>query len=366
MIKGRIHHIDVWRFIAIALVLVSHIVAFSHPWYKDAVPELISTAQKLGLLGVRIFFCISGFVICRGMMREAEISGGISMQSFYIRRIYRILPAFAAYFVCVAVLVFIGVFDIKLLSFLKAGLFLCNISQIGPSCEWALGHTWSLAYEEQFYLIFPLLFVFCGLSSNRSRLLKIALALLPIYVIAYAWDYSLVRVYLGEAVYMLAGCLFALYWGKIESVLTKLSVGVWCAVALPILVISTFPLPSLISACYPFILSALICIAVFGTPVHCKSVQTVFANPLFSHIGRTSYSIYLWQQLATANYGFSSPVPALILVVATFVFAHYSYQFFELPFVKKGNKLAAKHTAPTIATDSPVKNPDEIASPVAM
>jgi peptidoglycan/LPS O-acetylase OafA/YrhL len=345
MSNGRIHHVDVWRFIAIALVLVSHITVFSHSWYKTVVPGLIAPAQQLGLLGVRIFFCISGFVICRGMIRELEKFGSVSMRAFYIRRIYRILPAFVVYFLCVALMVSIGIFDIKLASFLKAGAFLCNFSQ-GPSCEWALGHTWSLAYEEQFYLIFPMFFVFFRLASNRIILLKIAAALLPIYILVFLLDSTSIRVYLGEAMYMLAGCLFALYWGKVEPVIQKLSTFAWCTAILAIVVLSTFHLPLVIQACYPFILALLICISVFGTPLQQGAIKAIFSNRAFSHLGRTSYSIYLFQQLATADYGFSTPIIAIFFIGVTIIFAHYSYTFFELPFVERGGRIAGQFTAP--------------------
>jgi peptidoglycan/LPS O-acetylase OafA/YrhL len=359
MANGRIHHVDVWRFIAIALVLISHITVFSHPWYKTVAPGLIAPAQQLGLLGVRIFFCISGFVICRGMVRESEKFGYVSMRAFYIRRIYRILPALAVYFLCVVFMVSIGIFDIKLVSFLKAGAFLCNFSQ-GPSCEWALGHTWSLAYEEQFYLIFPMFFVLFRLASNRQILLKIAAALLPIYILVFSLDSTSIRVYLGEATFMLAGCLFALYWGKIEPVITKFSILVWCAATIAIFVLSTAHLPVVIQACYPFILALLICVVVFGTPVHQKSVKTIFANSAFSHLGRTSYSIYLFQQLATADYKFSTPIIALLFVGLTILLAHYSYTFFELPFVKKGNLIAGQYTMSTAALNDKPESPEEL------
>lgn len=174
--NGRIQHIDVWRFIAIALVLVSHLVRFVDPLYQNAVPEIISAVRRSGLIGVQIFFCISGFVICRGMMREFQESGRVSMRGFYIRRAYRILPALTAYILSVAVLVSLGVFDLTVFQFMKAGAFLCNFPEFGPSCSWALGHTWSLAYEEQFYLVFPLLFVWGGGSAQQKLLFETHIA----------------------------------------------------------------------------------------------------------------------------------------------------------------------------------------------
>lgn len=93
MDKGRIQHIDVWRFIAITMVVVSHLVRFLDPWYQHVFPDILSAIRKSGPLGVQLFFCISGYVICRGMMREAAASGTVSMRGFYIRRAYLSRPA---------------------------------------------------------------------------------------------------------------------------------------------------------------------------------------------------------------------------------------------------------------------------------
>lgn len=364
--NGRIQHIDVWRFIAIALVLVSHLVRFVDPLYQNAVPEIISAVRRSGLIGVQIFFCISGFVICRGMMREFQESGRVSMRGFYIRRAYRILPALTAYILSVAVLVSLGVFDLTVFQFMKAGAFLCNFPEFGPSCSWALGHTWSLAYEEQFYLVFPLLFVWGAVARNKSFFLKLTLLMISLSILALVWKNSSVTTYLGHVLFMLMGCLIALYWKKIEPRLMKLPTGAWFAVVLVVLAIGLLPQPLPLKRLYAFVLPVLICVAVFGTPIHRPSVQVFFANPILAHLGRMSYSIYLWQQLATANYGFTSPlIIAVVLVASTFVLAHYSYEFFELPLVKKGNRLAAKYAMARMAAGSDMEEPDELPEKIA-
>jgi peptidoglycan/LPS O-acetylase OafA/YrhL len=90
--NDRIEHIDVWRFLAIALVIFSHIIKFSHPWYKETLPSLVWRAEPLRALGVKLFFCISGFVICRGMLKENIKNGTVNMRAFYVRRACRIFP----------------------------------------------------------------------------------------------------------------------------------------------------------------------------------------------------------------------------------------------------------------------------------
>jgi peptidoglycan/LPS O-acetylase OafA/YrhL len=146
----------------------------------------------------------------------------------------------------------------------------------------------------------------------------------------------------------------------------KLPTGAWFAVVLVVLAIGLLPQPLPLKRLYAFVLPVLICVAVFGTPIHRPSVQVFFANPILAHLGRMSYSIYLWQQLATANYGFTSPlIIAVVLVASTFVLAHYSYEFFELPLVKKGNRLAAKYAMARMAAGSDMEEPDELPEKIA-
>ncbi|HBI71111.1 MAG TPA: hypothetical protein DDZ22_19480 [Massilia sp.] len=364
MDKGRIQHIDVWRFIAITMVVVSHLVRFLDPWYQHAFPDILSAIRKSGPLGVQLFFCISGYVICRGMMREAAASGTVSMRGFYIRRAYRILPPLAVYLLCIAVLNHFGVFDLGIVQFLKVAAFLCNFRELGPSCPWEIGHTWSLAYEEQFYLIFPLLFLVGRYVRTANAALKTAVLAAPLVVLALVWKNSAITTYLGFMLFMLAGCLFALYWEKLGPLLARLPLLGWLAIVLLVLAIGLLPQPLALRRLLAFVLPVLICIIVFGTPVHRAGIRSLFTNGRLAHVGRISYGIYLWQQLATANHGFSSPfMMALALSVLTVVLAHYSYRFFELPLIKRGNARAARHAAPTTTPeegreyvdDAPVK-----------
>lgn len=348
------------------MVVVSHLVRFLDASYQHAFPDLLSAIRKSGPLGVQIFFCISGYVICRGMVREAEVSGTVSMRGFYIRRAYRILPPLAVYLLCIAVLNHFGVFDLGIVQFLKVAAFLCNFREFGPSCPWEIGHTWSLAYEEQFYLLFPLLFLAGRHVRTASAALKTAIIAAPVVLLALVWKNSAITTYLGYMLFMLAGCGFALYWKKLGPLLARLPVFGWLAIVLLVLAIGLLPQPLALRRVFAFILPVLICITVFGTPVHRAGVGSLFGNGRLAYLGRISYGIYLWQQLATANHGFSSPfMMAVTLSALTVVLAHYSYRFFELPLVKRGNALAARHAAPKNRPDDSLEYVDDTPSKMA-
>lgn len=269
----RLQHIDVWRFFAIFLVIVSHIVAHSHPWYRETFPGLLWRLQPNGVVGVQIFFCISGFVICRGLVREKGASGAISMSAFFIRRAYRILPPLGVFIVAVAAMTALGIFDTTGSQFARAALFLCNLRPLG-NCGWALGHTWSLAYEEQFYLFFPLLVATLGLIDHRHRLLPILAGLVAVFLLAtYADSASFLGFYVNNFIYLVAGCVCALYWDELQPVLNRIPFPAWLAIAFSLVGLNAIGLPSIIrDFVYPVVFPVLVCVAVFGTPIHRPAV----------------------------------------------------------------------------------------------
>ena len=338
----RLVYIDVWRCIAISLVLLSHIIEYSHPFYAAHWPGLIWRAHPLGQLGVQIFFCISGYVICRGMIRESASSGAVGMRAFYLRRVFRIMPPLLMYGALLALMTWSGMISVRPGQFAQSALFACNIQAVGD-CGWFLGHTWSLAFEEQFYLIFPLVFAVSVLRKGRHRLLamSVALTLAALGVrLASIWD---VGYYLTTFTFMLWGCVYALYQDDIASSLARLPVLAWSALAFGLVLQNCLPLPQLYEATYfPTFAPALICIAVFGTPLRHPLVRTLFNWRRLAYMGQISYMVYLLQQVATANHGFASPLPALGLVGLAIWLAHLSYGYIEMPLVRFGVVLSAR------------------------
>lgn len=353
MNDARLHQVDVWRFIAIGLVLSSHLIAYSHPWYATVADGLVWRVEILGLVGVKIFFCISGFVICRGMVREWESTGRLDMRAFYRRRMFRILPPLFVFIGVVALLDAVGVFDLPPASFLRSATFLCNVESLG-SCTWPLAHTWSLAYEEQFYLLFPLLFSLFMLALHRRRIGVLCLALAIGCVITHFSGNRMINACFGYLLCMLAGCACALHWEPLQRLLRKLPIAIWGASLLTLFASGCVLVPGLVSEiAFPLGLPVLICIAVFGTPMHCPLIRALFCNRHLAHLGQISYGIYLWQQLATSNYGFASPIPAWGLVLAAIVFAHYSFVYFEMPLIRRGAAKPPTVSKPGLVSQGP-------------
>jgi peptidoglycan/LPS O-acetylase OafA/YrhL len=122
-----------------------------------------------GFTGVDVFFAISGFVIARALIRELASTGGLRLGRFYARRVRRLLPALAVMLIAVALLGTLAspVAGQRMggLTGIRASLFAANVYlyhlgtgyfDVSASLD-PLLHTWTLAVEEQFYLVFPAL-----------------------------------------------------------------------------------------------------------------------------------------------------------------------------------------------------------------
>lgn len=162
-------NLDGLRFFSFFLVFLSHVFFVDYedisnlPWYRAM--KFVFFSQ--GHLGVSFFFVLSGFLISYLLMVEKNHTGKIHVWSFYIRRALRIWPL---YYFCV----FFGfvIFPLLKIKFgqipnetanpILCSLFLNNFNTIinGPPDASVLSVLWSVAIEEQFYLVWPVLFYF--------------------------------------------------------------------------------------------------------------------------------------------------------------------------------------------------------------
>ena len=165
---GYIHGLDGIRAIAVMIVILAH----------TGLTTIIP-----GGFGVTVFFFISGFLITRLLLAEREKNGFVHLGNFYTRRFLRLLPALFAMVVVTAVFM-IAMGDTPRQRDLLSGLgYFMNYNNIAlgfqgdvQTSPW--GHLWSLAVEEHFYLLFPLLLI--GMGRDVERVIKWCLALCAI------------------------------------------------------------------------------------------------------------------------------------------------------------------------------------------
>lgn len=332
---SRIDYIDVWRFLAVVMVIQSHIFVYSGLKVTLLAPYL-DQLDRLGELGVLVFFVISGFVICSGLVAEKNRTGTICFPAFYLRRFYRIIPPLWLYLSSLLMLSAVGVIEISPQQALTSASFLCNMP-FPDGCSWFAGHTWTLAYEEQFYLVFPLLILSVPLINNSLRFALAIGGLTLGSVLLNRAGQLFFGEYLMYFVFLLTGCCSALLPENIMGRIRRMPVAVWLIV-IALLLIGIGYLPDGIEkqlkvVCYP----VLILLMVLGTPIQIKSIAVVFKNRQLCYLGRISYTVYLWQELVTGNYvGWLT----FVYIAVVFAFAMISYRYIELPFQRTATLMS--------------------------
>src|SRR5690242_7033616 len=153
-VKARIPSLDGLRAVSIMLVLLGHLAGTENS------PADLKFLTNYANFGVRVFFVISGFLITGLLLKEHAYSGRIDLRQFYVRRFYRIVPAAYAFLI---VMVISAHHSLRPRDIALGFLYLTNYVYPRP---WVLGHLWSLAVEEQFYLLWPLLLV-CFFRRRR-------------------------------------------------------------------------------------------------------------------------------------------------------------------------------------------------------
>ena len=352
------HDIDGLRAVAVLSVLLFHLdLGFSG-----------------GYVGVDVFFVISGYLIT-GLILKAQSEDRFSLMQFWGRRIRRLVPAVTAMLLVVLLLGFayllprdldkLGEASIAQL-LLVSNIYFANSFDYfaGPAELRPLLHTWSLAVEEQFYLLFPLLLVLCRRFTKRKLaitfgLLAIASFILSIWCLdkyptaaffilpTRAWELLLGALLVLVPIGVHSGCQKTTRYQFRNELISTLA-----AIALVITFFwydksTPFPGPT---ALLPCIATALL---IYFNTRHTSHVLSADAdvnpargttaigsllslNPL-TYIGRISYSLYLWHWpiivfLKYENGLQLSTQLTVIALGASFLAAAVSYHWIETPF----------------------------------
>jgi peptidoglycan/LPS O-acetylase OafA/YrhL len=319
-----------------------------------------------GFLGVDVFFVLSGYLITCVLLDNRRTTGRIGLGRFYLRRARRLLPALLVMLavVCVYVVVFLPDEAAKLRDdILSALAYVMNwhlIYQDQPYFDTIgrapfLRHLWSLAVEEQFYLLWPLL-LGGGLVVFRQHRERLAIAILALagvsallMAVLYEQGGDPSRVYYGTDTHasgLLIGAALAILWppwrlstktGPVAPAVLDLAGIVGLAVLVScFLSVSEFDTALYRGGYFAFTIVAAVVIAAVVHPATRFSSSVLALAPL-RWIGQRSYGIYLWHwpvYLVTRP-GLDVPLsgfPLLVLRVGITVgIAAASYRFIELP-----------------------------------
>ena len=268
-----------------------------------------------GVQGVTTFFVLSGFLITTLLLREREQRGRIDLRAFWGRRALRLLPALIV-FVSVTGLFWWLLGMITLNAFIRAVLpVLFYYGNFTRTYGWDVGlgpfpHTWSLAVEEQFYLVWPLFMIVALIVVRRlrepARSIALISTLVAFTVVSAGWrvvvglspgpNYNGVHLLPHTTVFsMTAGAAFAVVYTR------GWRPGRWVVPASFVAVPGFLLLPKLLGSHYGgwvigpvfYTLFALLLIAMV-----CGPSWTLFEFPPIRAIGTVSYGWYLWHMPA--------------------------------------------------------------------
>ncbi|HVE58040.1 MAG TPA: acyltransferase, partial [Pyrinomonadaceae bacterium] len=207
-LSNRIPSLDGLRAISIVLVIAGH-------WLHVLG---YGNLGNLGNLGVRVFFVISGFLITGLLLKEIEKTSGVNLLKFYFRRTLRIFPPYYFYLLVIAVITFLGFIYVPLKSLFFASVYITDYAN--PS-NWLLGHTWSLAVEEQFYLLFPGVLLILGIRYTKIFLFLVVLASPLIRLADFQFFGSepiwVVKGFHANMDALAIGCLLALFYKRLHQ-----------------------------------------------------------------------------------------------------------------------------------------------------
>lgn len=353
---ARVAGLDGLRAIAVIVVVLFHLT-----------PGLMIG----GYLGVDVFFVVSGFIITRLLLTEHATQGGIRLGAFWVRRARRLLPALVLLLLVISsaalavggdVLVGLGGQLAASLTFSSNWYFIVTGSDyFAHTAPELFRNLWSLAVEEQFYLLWPVVLLFVVLRLSRGGRVAFLAALTAASAVAMA---LLLVPASPTAVYYSTGThAFGLTLGALLAVVShrwpthalewrrgvRAGLGVAGVVALAGLLALSAVMPGEADWTYQGGLVAVavltsVLIAAFLVPGSALA-RTIDAGPL-RWVGERSYGIYLWHWpvfvlLAAALPGWTRDVGSAwllgaIAAVVTVVAAALSFRFIETPIRRNG------------------------------
>jgi peptidoglycan/LPS O-acetylase OafA/YrhL len=314
-----------------------------------------------GFVGVDVFFVISGYLITAQLLAEIDRTGRISLPAFYARRAKRILPAAAIVLVATAGLVWLFVPRVQWQQIggdiVSAATYVVNWRLAGNAVDYLtedappspVQHFWSLAVEEQFYIVWPLLIIAAIVVARIFRRTNVRpilwLGLVVVAVPSFAWSIVETTNDPGQAFFVSTTRMWELsigagvalvgaHWAKIpRSVATVIGwLGLAGVVASGFLITGDTAWPGYAAALPTLGAAAVIAGGVSAS--HRGPIAILGTRP-FRWVGDLSYSLYLWHWplivVATAHWHTLSVERGLAVALLSIIPAWITYRLVENP-----------------------------------
>lgn len=327
------------RAVAVTLVCVSHLIGGP------------SAPVDLGTIGVRMFFVLSGFLITTLLLNEYDRHGTINLSQFYVRRALRIFPAYYAYIAVIAIASAFGVIALRRNDLLYGLTY--TVDYFVPQTSAFLQHAWTLAVEEQFYLLWPAILLLAG----RRRGLQIAvlyICLAPI--IRVMVHESLADSIKGTIRYrfetvadaLAVGCVLAGYRARLWAMpwYQRLVSSAWFWLVPPAMIgLASIKSHAFQAMAGVSIINVLIVLMVDrGMRCSTDPIGRLLNTKVFVATGVLSYSIYLWQQPFLASHQIAWWTALPVNVGFTVLAALASYWLIERPFLALRQLMPGRST----------------------
>jgi peptidoglycan/LPS O-acetylase OafA/YrhL len=350
-----------------------------------------------GYLGVDVFFVLSGFLITSLLIGEWDRRGSISFRDFYARRGLRLLPALACVLAAAAILAAVlelvrpradhtfGIATWTAIPWVIA--FASNFDQAahpGALPLGALPHTWSLAVEEQFYLLWPALFLLLMRHGTRRGPLALLLAGLAVADMAYRavlahMGFPHDRVYYSTDSHcdgLLLGCALAFWLASGQAFRLRraaaglVRAGCWAGAAILAALFLVGSLPdSTVEIDVAVLATAMLVIGILLGQVP-RPIERVLTVRQIVALGWRSYALYLWHDLLLGA-GLALVVPytglfpaataprllfasvIAVAIAASFVLAGLSYRYVERPALRRKRRFSSGDLSAAVASAVP-------------
>jgi len=315
------------------MVLLTHLGWFDTTFSQNPIVQQRIIPLFGGFTCLNIFFTLSGFLITLILLHEKKKTGKINIKNFYARRFLRLLPPLLIFFPTILILMYF-----KQIPETYKGWWLavCYLYNFAPKQHYSveIGHTWSLALEEQFYLLWPIVVHY----TQKHAIILISISLIVACFIAKLYlptyphiiqNYKYERWFLPAVAPVIFGCLAALYHFKAKNKLPakNLILGFLLLFSAPLY------LPTSCWAALYFIQAPGVCCLLIYLANNQQSLLTKALSiaPL-AYIGKISYGVYIYQGLFLRTGPFNHGLwiqhyPQNLII--TFIVAIISYHFFE-------------------------------------
>jgi peptidoglycan/LPS O-acetylase OafA/YrhL len=353
--------------IAIFAVMVFHIHGH-YPVVLEAMPSSVKMACAFGQKGVDLFFVLSGFLIT-GILIDTRDSPN-RWRNFLARRALRIFPL---YFFTILVVYNVapGFFQVGGLSKYQLWLWL-YVQNIGATFDWCpdFGHFWSLAVEEQFYLIWPFLVWHCRDTRSVKRLCLTTIGAACVFrLVVINWDPFPASLLLSRMDCLAGGGLLA------SMLRLEPDPAIWrrvCAITLLLTAFVTAPLYVVLSGSgngalqvFKFTAYTFLLVSLLGLVISFHSSRrttSVFASSGLRWLGKYSYSIYVFHPFVMTavdnSFGFaesgviSGLLRIMIMFAVTITLALLSWHLLEKPALSLKHRFAQQRPLPISASST--------------